>query len=106
MIVSPSPRPEPFWRRAVLRTATAAWWSLCMVRSYRRDLQTAVSRRHRRRPAPMVDCLDFPAHRHPESLTTEMPAGDEEWLAGVAAALWPDDEYAAIVAAYLPGGES
>jgi hypothetical protein len=76
-----------------------------MARLYSRDLKTAVSRRLRR-PGPVVDSLGFPVPRHPESLTTELPAGDEEWLAGVAAALWPDDEYAAIVEAYLPGGES
>jgi hypothetical protein len=35
--------------------------------------------------------------RHPERLTRELPDGDEEWLAGLAAELWPDDEYTAII---------
>jgi hypothetical protein len=36
--------------------------------------------------------------RHPERLTAELPEGDEEWLAGLAAGLWPDDEFTAIIA--------
>jgi predicted pyridoxine 5'-phosphate oxidase superfamily flavin-nucleotide-binding protein len=41
--------------------------------------------------------IGMPA-RHPERLTAELPEADEEWLAGVAAELWPDDEYAQIIA--------
>jgi hypothetical protein len=35
--------------------------------------------------------------RHPERITRELPAPLEEWLASVAADLWPDDEYAGII---------
>jgi hypothetical protein len=35
---------------------------------------------------------------HPERITRDLPAGQEEWLAALAAALWPGDEYAAIIA--------
>jgi hypothetical protein len=35
--------------------------------------------------------------RHPERLTRELPESDEEQLAGLAAELWPDDEYAQII---------
>lgn len=31
---------------------------------------------------------------HPESMTAELDPGDEEYLAYLADALWPDDEYA------------
>lgn len=31
---------------------------------------------------------------HPESMTAELDPGDEEYLAFLADALWPDDEYA------------
>jgi hypothetical protein len=41
----------------------------------------------------LVDPAGFPSPRHPEDLAGELPEGDEEWLAGVAAALWPEDEY-------------
>jgi hypothetical protein len=37
------------------------------------------------------------AARHPERLAGELPEGQEEWLAGLAAELWPDDEYAQII---------
>lgn len=40
--------------------------------------------------------IGMPA-RHPERITRDLPGGQEEWLAALAAALWPDDEYAAIV---------
>ncbi|QXJ25548.1 hypothetical protein AGRA3207_007058 [Actinomadura graeca] len=30
---------------------------------------------------------------HPESMTAELDQGDEEYLAGLADELWPDDEY-------------
>ena len=34
---------------------------------------------------------------HPEKIIRELPGGQEEWLAALAAALWPGDEYAAII---------
>ena len=34
---------------------------------------------------------------HPESLTRELPAGQEEELAALAARLWPGDEWAGII---------
>ena len=40
--------------------------------------------------------IGMPA-RHPERITRELPGGQEEWLAALAAALWPDDEYAEII---------
>lgn len=40
--------------------------------------------------------LAMPA-RHPEQLTRELPEAEEEWLAGVAAELWPDDEFTEII---------
>ncbi len=36
--------------------------------------------------------------RHPERITRDLPGGQEEWLAALAAALWPCDEYAVIIA--------
>jgi hypothetical protein len=35
--------------------------------------------------------------RHPERITRELAPPLEEWLASVAAGLWPDDEYADII---------
>lgn len=35
--------------------------------------------------------------RHPERITGGLPGQDEEWLAGLADALWPDEEYAEII---------
>jgi hypothetical protein len=35
---------------------------------------------------------------HPERITRELPGGQEEWLAALAAALWPEEEYTAIIA--------
>ena len=35
--------------------------------------------------------------RHPERITRELPAAQEEWLAAIAAELWPADEYTAII---------
>jgi hypothetical protein len=40
--------------------------------------------------------LSMPA-RHPELLTRELPADQEEALAALAARLWPDDEWAEII---------
>ena len=34
---------------------------------------------------------------HPEKITRELPGGQEEWLAALAAGLWPDEEYTAII---------
>ena len=41
---------------------------------------------------------------HPEKITRELPGGQEEWLAALAAALWPGDEYAAIITGTLAKG--
>jgi len=38
------------------------------------------------------------AARHPERITRELPAGQENYLAALADALWPEDEYATIIA--------
>jgi hypothetical protein len=46
------------------------------------------------------------AARHPERITRELPSGQEEYLAAVAEALWPDDEYAVIIAELWRGGQS
>ncbi|SRR6266571_3532790 len=97
----PAPRPQPAWQRGVLRIATAAWWSLCVLQRARRAARTAVWDRRRRRP--LAGDLGFPARGHPESLVTGLPERDEEWLAGLAAALWPAGEYAGIIRACLPG---
>lgn len=37
------------------------------------------------------------ARKHPEWLTRELPARQEEYLAALADQMWPDDEYAAII---------
>jgi hypothetical protein len=49
------------------------------------------------RARPLVDGRGFPARRHPESLTRELPGRDEEYLAELAAGLWPQDEYSQII---------
>jgi hypothetical protein len=38
------------------------------------------------------------ALRHPERITRELPEHQEEQLAGLAAELWPDDEWTQITA--------
>jgi hypothetical protein len=55
-------------------------------------------------PRDLVDPAGFPSACHPEALERELPEPDEEWLAGVAADLWPADEYDA--GEDLPGGAS
>jgi hypothetical protein len=35
--------------------------------------------------------------RHPERITRDLPGGQEEWLAMLAALLWPEDEYTTII---------
>jgi hypothetical protein len=40
--------------------------------------------------------IGMPA-RHPERITRELASPLEEWLACVAASLWPDDEYDDII---------
>jgi hypothetical protein len=35
--------------------------------------------------------------RHPERITADLPAGQDEQLAALADELWPDDEYTAII---------
>ena len=42
--------------------------------------------------------------RHPERITAELGRRQEEWLAAVAARLWPQDEYAQIVRDTRPDG--
>ena len=44
----------------------------------------------------MREMLGMPG-LHPELLTRELPAGQEEDLAALADELWPDDEWTAIV---------
>jgi hypothetical protein len=44
-------------------------------------------------PRDLVDPAGFPSACHPEALEAELPEPDEEWLASVAADLWPADEY-------------
>ena len=44
----------------------------------------------------MREMLGMP-RMHPESLTRELPAGQEEDLAALADELWPDEEWTAIV---------
>jgi hypothetical protein len=46
------------------------------------------------------------AARHPKRITRELPGGREEYLAAVAEALWPNDEYAAIIAELWRGDRS
>lgn len=36
--------------------------------------------------------------RHPERITRDLPERNENWLADVAGLLWPDEEYAEIIA--------
>jgi len=48
--------------------------------------------------------LGMPA-RHPERITGDLPAGQEEYLSALASALWPEDEYAAIIAELWRGGQ-
>lgn len=47
--------------------------------------------------------IGMPA-RHPERLTAELRRREEEWLAAVAAELWPTDEYAEIIRDTNPHG--
>jgi hypothetical protein len=42
------------------------------------------------------DVIGMP-YRHPESITRELPTGQEEELAALAAELWPDDEWTGII---------
>jgi hypothetical protein len=55
---------------------------------------------------PLTDHLGFPSPRHPENLKRELRKRDEEWLAAVAAQLWPADEYAEIVRRDPPEGSA
>lgn len=48
------------------------------------------------RPMPLPDPppAGTPSgHAHPESMTAELGPGEEEYLAGLASELWPEDEY-------------
>lgn len=42
------------------------------------------------------DVIGMP-YRHPESITRELPAGQEEELAAIAAELWPSDEWTSVI---------
>lgn len=45
-------------------------------------------------PAPDPPPAGTPSgHAHPESMTAELDPGEEEYLAGLASELWPEDEY-------------
>ncbi|TDE11915.1 hypothetical protein [Actinomadura sp. 6K520] len=44
--------------------------------------------------APPADDAPTALAVHPESMTAELDPADEEYLAFLADALWPDDEYA------------
>jgi len=83
-----APRPLPRWRRLVLRVATAVW----------RVLQSQPPAGY-----PLVEA-GWPTGAHPESLTAELPGADEEYLAALAAGLWPADEYTEIVRPDPPEG--
>ena len=48
------------------------------------------------REAAARSAIGMPA-RHPERITAELRHRDEEWLAALAADLWPADEYAEII---------
>jgi hypothetical protein len=48
--------------------------------------------------------IGMPA-RHPERITSELPAGQEKCLAALVSALWPEDEYAEIIAELWRGGQ-
>lgn len=60
-----------------------------------RRIAVCVHRRKSERDARKA--MGMPA-RHPERITRELPEADEEWLAGLAAQLWPDDEFTEIIA--------
>ena len=68
----------------MLRIATAAWWSLIMLRLLRREVtraaQTAVCRGRRRRP--LIEG-GWPASRHPDRLNSGLSPRDEVYLAGL-----------------------
>jgi hypothetical protein len=65
----------------------------------------ALARGHARRcGCPACDKTERDARRligmpirHPERITRDLPAGQDEWLAALADQLWPDDEYTAII---------
>lgn len=48
--------------------------------------------------------LGMPA-RHPERIARSLSRGQEEWLTRAAEQLWPGEEYAAIIAEFLNGGQ-
>ena len=56
----------------------------------------------RRRERAARTAIGMPA-RHPERITAELRRRDEDWLAGLATDLWPEDEYAQIVRDTHPG---
>jgi hypothetical protein len=57
----------------------------------------------RRRERAARAAIGMPA-RHPERITAELPGREEQWLAALAAELWPEDEYAQIVRDTRPDG--
>jgi hypothetical protein len=72
------------------------------------DALRAVTERERGRTEPDPDSLldrkSQPGPCHPESMDAELPGADEDWLASLAADLWPEDEYTDIVRRDTPGG--
>ena len=60
-----------------------------------RVIQARPLSRHRECAARAA--IGMPA-RHPERITRELPAAQEEWLAAACAELWPADEYTHIIA--------
>lgn len=61
-------------------------------------------------PCPVCDTAERDARpaagmpvRHPEFLTRDLPAGQDEALAALAASLWPAGEYTAIIDAWREG---
>ncbi len=57
----------------------------------------------RRRERTARAAIGMPA-RHPERITRGLRRRHEEWLTGLAARLWPGDEYAEIVRDCRPDG--
>lgn len=61
-------------------------------------------------PCPLCDTAERDARavvgmpaRHPEYLTRNLGDGQDEWLAAIAASLWPADEYTSIIDAWREG---
>jgi hypothetical protein len=80
----PAPRLRPARQRGMLRIATAAWWSLIMLRLIRREVvratKTAVCGNWRRRS--LIEC-GWPTSRRPDQLNAGLSPRDEVYLAGL-----------------------